>query len=160
MNGIYLIIGGNMGNTMEYFSTCYALLEKHLGVIVTQSKIYETKPWGTIEQNNFLNQVLYISTDKNINSCMHTILQIEKDMGRTRSIKWDARIIDIDILYFNNDIVHTAFITVPHKHLHERKFVLVPLCDIAPNFLHPILKKTTQELLQQCTDTLDVHLLQ
>jgi 2-amino-4-hydroxy-6-hydroxymethyldihydropteridine diphosphokinase len=115
--------------------------------------VYETGPWGFKSGKKFLNRVLGVETVLNPSDLLERILKIESDLGRIRSGKgYSSRIIDIDILFFGDEIINEGSIVIPHPHLHERKFVLVPLNDIAPEFVHPVLKKTVEELLSLCTD--------
>ena len=118
--------------------------------------MYETASWGDTAQHPFLNQVLYLETTLDAESILQTCLSIEKKIGRIRGAKWDARIIDIDILFFNNDIIENEQLKIPHPFLHLRRFVLTPLHEIAPHLIHPILKQSITQLLQICEDVLDV----
>lgn len=156
MNGIYLIIGGNMGAREKYIGTCIQEIEKSIGKVCRKSAIYETASWGNKEQNPFLNQVLFIRSNDGAETLLMKCLAIEKKMGRTREIKWASRIIDIDILFFNHEIVRQEKLSIPHPLLQERRFVLIPLNEIAPMFTHPVLNKTIHTLLKECTDPLQV----
>lgn len=157
MNGIYMIIGGNLGNRIENIRTAKQWIEKQIGVIKLHSKIYETEAWGKTDQATFLNQVLFVESDLDADAVLHECLSIEKKMGRVRFEKWKERIIDIDILFFNDDIIKKENLIVPHPFIAERKFTLVPLFEIAPDKVHPILKKTISQLLSECKDSLNVY---
>lgn len=152
-NKIFLGLGSNLGNREENLSTAQKLIEEKVGKIRSKSSIYETAAWGITEQNAFLNQVLEVETSFSPSAVLHLVLNIEKDMGRIREIRWGERSIDIDILYYNNEIISTETLVVPHPFIQERKFVLVPLCEIAPAFIHPKLNQTNLELLEKCRDS-------
>jgi len=121
-----------------------------------KSAIYQTAAWGNTDQPDFLNQVIIVQTKLTAWQTMQSILQIEKEMGRLRTVKNAPRIIDIDILFFNKEIIHTVELTVPHPQLQNRRFVLVPLNELSPNFKHPALKKNIHQLFIHCTDKLNV----
>lgn len=123
------------------------------------SSLYETAAWGIEEQPSFLNQVIAIKTKFEALELLQLVLHIEKLAGRQRDIKWGQRTLDIDILLFNNEIINTPQLTVPHPFLPERRFTLTPLCEIAPHIIHPVLQKTIQQLLEECPDTLGVKKL-
>ncbi len=158
MNGIYLIIGGNMGKRAEYLATCKNLIDKEIGRIQQSSSLYETAAWGNTTQAPFLNQVLKIETALSPVQLLEACLHIEKKMGRIRDRKWDARIIDIDILFYGQLVINEKNLVIPHPHLPDRKFVLVPLHELAPNLIHPGYKQTITELLAACKDELPVKL--
>ena len=120
------------------------------------SSIYETAAWGKTDQQNFLNQVIEISTNLSSTALLERILAIEKQIGRIRKEMWGERIIDIDILYYANEVIKSQRLVIPHPYLHERRFTLEPLHEIAPNFVHPVFNKTTSSLLNECKDRLEV----
>ncbi|MEY4875951.1 MAG: 2-amino-4-hydroxy-6-hydroxymethyldihydropteridine diphosphokinase, partial [Bacteroidota bacterium] len=119
-----------------------------------KSSIYRTKAWGNENQNDFLNQCLIIETELSAESCLQKILLIEQNLGRKREEKWGPRTIDIDILFFNSEIVDKPNLQIPHPYLHLRRFTLAPLHELIPDFIHPILKKNISELLLHCKDEL------
>jgi len=155
-NKAYLLIGGNVGDRLFYLEQAVTLLQKNCGKVVTSSSIYETAPWGNTQQASFLNQALALHSGFSAFELMYHLLHIEEEMGRIRQEKNGPRIIDIDILLFNQEI-HTANdLTIPHKELQNRRFVLAPLAEIAPSVTHPVLNKTIQQLLIECPDLLPV----
>ena len=156
MKTIYLQIGSNIGDRNHYIDRAKKQIEKKIGKIHASSKIYETQAWGIRSQRDFLNVVIKVSTNFDPNKILKISQQIESDLGRIRKEKWGERCIDIDILFINNEIIKLKNLTVPHPHIQDRKFILRPLCDIASNLKHPIIKKDIKELLECCTDKLKV----
>tara|TARA_B100000886_G_scaffold257771_1_gene182820 strand:+ start:24 stop:542 length:519 start_codon:yes stop_codon:yes gene_type:complete len=151
-NFSYLSIGSNIEDRLQNLLKSQIEIEEYIGKIHKSSKIYETEPWGYKEQKFFLNQVLYVQTLLEAESLLKACKKIERNMGRVNNKKWGERNIDIDILYYNNDSINKKNLQIPHKHLHERKFILKPLNDINPNYINPKLLKTTSKLLNECTD--------
>ena len=156
MNRAYLLTGGNIGDRLTYLQQACSLVEKTIGFIFKKSDIYETAPWGLKEQNAFLNQVILVSTTLPPEKLLATVLLIEQQLGRKRIEKLGPRTIDIDILFFNSEILSSPRLTVPHPEIEKRRFVLTPLNQIAPEFVHPVLKKTVSQLLEICPDMLQV----
>jgi 2-amino-4-hydroxy-6-hydroxymethyldihydropteridine diphosphokinase len=156
MNKAYLLTGGNTGNRQQYLQESARLIASLCGKIIAQSTIFETAAWGKTDQAAFLNQALELSTALPPADLMKQLLAIEQTIGRKRAEKYGPRIIDIDILLFNNDIIDTPLLTVPHPQMIYRRFVLEPLNEIAPGYVHPVLKKTIQQLLRVCPDPLPV----
>lgn len=156
MSTAYLLIGGNLGNRKENLSKATGLIRKQCGVVINSSSLYETAAWGMAEQPSFLNQVLEISTSLDAKQLMRRILKIENMMGRVRKEKFGPRTIDIDILFYENEILDLLFLKIPHPELQNRRFVLVPLAEINSELQHPVLKKTIAELLEECPDNLEV----
>jgi 2-amino-4-hydroxy-6-hydroxymethyldihydropteridine diphosphokinase len=157
MNNAYLLTGGNMGDREQYLATAREWIEAQCGIIISASSLYETAAWGKTDQSSFLNQALQIQTILNAKQLIRQILKIEKKIGRMREQKNGPRIIDIDILLFNNETISTSFLKVPHPEMQNRRFVLVPLNEIASTIIHPLLKKTVKELLDDCPDALAVQ---
>lgn len=129
---------------------------KYAGIIIQTSPVYETAAWGNTRQNAFLNQVVEIKSRLSPADLMQKLLQIEKSMGRMRDLKWGPRRIDIDILFYGQTIINNTGLLIPHPHIQDRRFVLQPLLDIAPGFVHPKLNLTIEELLHRCPDSLPV----
>ena len=156
MNQVYLLIGGNLGNRASNLDMALKLIEQECGAISRVSSVYETAPWGKKDQPDFLNQAILIFTNLSPQMLLDNILTIEKQMGRFRAEKFGSRIIDMDILFYNDDIIESGELRIPHPELQNRRFVLEPLAEIAPQKIHPLLKKTVEELLQECRDPLAV----
>ena len=154
---LYLLLGGNLGNKQQVFAEARTRLEKHVGPISVHSAIYETEPWGFESEDLFWNQALELKTTLSPEEVLKQTQLIELELGRIRKEKqYDSRIIDIDILFFGDQIIKTANLTVPHPRIQERKFALVPLCEIAADFIHPLFQKSIRELLNECPDQLKV----
>ncbi len=151
------MIGGNMGDRMANLTIAKNWVEAEIGTILNASSIYETAAWGYTNQPDFLNQVLFIETEFEAALLMLSLLEIERKMGRERDIPMGPRTIDLDIIYYNNDTVNNNFLTIPHPKLSERRFVLMPLVEIASEYIHPILNKTNAALLKECGDSLAVY---
>ena len=156
MNEVYLLTGGNIGDRLMNLQQACGKIEKEAGKVLKKSAIYETAAWGLTAQNPFLNQVLLISTTLAAGELLQTLLHIEQQSGRKRTVKMGPRIIDIDILFYNNEIISTPDLTVPHPQIANRRFVLTPLNEIAPDFVHPVLQTTIGKLLAICPDKLEV----
>ena len=156
MNQTHFLLGSNSGDCTQHLLVAKNHIQKYIGIIIKESRLYQTAAWGKTDQPDFINQVIIVSTLLDAFQTMKKILEIETNMGRVRTEKNATRIIDIDILFFNKEVHHTPFLMVPHPLLQDRRFVLVPLQEISPGFLHPLLKKSVNQLLQQCNDKLDV----
>ena len=156
MNKAYLLIGGNEGDRFLHMQQARANIEHICGVIEQVSSLYLTAAWGKTDQADFLNQALLISTSLEPQELLQANLTIEEKMGRIRTVKNAPRIIDIDILFYNEEIISTATLVIPHPRIPERRFVLEPLNEIAPRLIHPVSRKPVMELLRECTDTLAV----
>ncbi|MEY4052368.1 MAG: 2-amino-4-hydroxy-6-hydroxymethyldihydropteridine diphosphokinase [Chitinophagia bacterium] len=157
MNNVYLLIGGNMGDRMANLACARDSINIKCGSIISSSSIYETEAWGYKDQPTFLNQALALETTLEAEKLLEEILKIEIALGRKREIPLGPRNIDIDIIYYNNEIIDTSNLTIPHPSMAERKFVLLPLTEIAGSFIHPILQKTNEVLLKECGDSSVVY---
>jgi 2-amino-4-hydroxy-6-hydroxymethyldihydropteridine diphosphokinase len=158
-NGIFLLLGSNQGHPLENLSAARMRLEKDAGKIIKQSAVYRTAAWGKTDQPDFYNQVIELSSALNGEELLGKILTIEKDLGRVRSEKWGSRTIDIDILFIGGLHIDSPDLKVPHPGIAERKFTLVPLAEIAPEFWHPVLHKKVSALLEACADPLGVEVV-
>ena len=157
---LYILLGGNLGDKQKVFSEVRARLNQQVGTITNQSVLYETEPWGFESDDIFWNQVLEISTELSPEKVLKQTQQIEHEMGRIRKAnQYDSRIIDIDILFYGDQIIQTENLVVPHPRIQERKFALVPLSEIASELIHPIFQKSISQLLEECTDSLKVEIV-
>lgn len=159
MNVAYLCLGGNIGDREKAIELALLKISQQVGEIQSKSEIYETEAWGVTNQQAYLNQCVEVKTNLASINLINTLLFIEKELGRERTlnITYEPRTIDIDILFYNNAIINTDKLIVPHPRLHLRKFVLIPLHEIASNYLHPVLNKTIFNLLSECKDTSEVQ---
>ena len=153
MKKIFLGIGSNLGDRLKIIDEAKIRIEESIGKIVLCSSVYRTEPWGFESKNEFLNLALCVKTELTPSGVLGRILMIESQLGRSRNeMKYSSRSIDIDILLFSNGIVNEDALKIPHPHMAERRFVLVPLAEIAPGFIHPVLKKSIKSLLISCPD--------
>lgn len=143
-----------MGDRLANLENAKKAIEKDLGNILYTSSVYETAAWGKEDQPAFLNQALLIETNLKAEDLMNTLLQIEKNMGRIRQEYLGPRTIDLDIIFFNDQIMNTENLTIPHPQMQKRNFVLTPLNEIAPDFIHPVFNRSIAQLLMDCEDSL------
>lgn len=155
---IYVLLGGNLGNKRQLFEQATRLLGERVGRVTRQSSIYETEPWGFESSDMFWNQVLEIATHLSAEDVLEQTQQTEIELGRIRKTnQYDSRIIDIDILFYGDQVISLENLSIPHPRMQDRKFVLVPLNEMAPEFIHPVFQKSIGQLLGECTDHLRVE---
>ncbi|MBN9380076.1 MAG: 2-amino-4-hydroxy-6-hydroxymethyldihydropteridine diphosphokinase [Chitinophagaceae bacterium] len=159
MNIAYLLIGGNQGDRSAYLRKTIRQIGSLDVRIVRQSSVYETAAWGKTDQPAFLNQALILETSLDAPALLRQLLAIEEQMGRVRTERYGARTIDIDMLFFNSAVIRLPELTIPHPEVARRRFALAPMDEIAPDYVHPVLRKTIHELLDQCPDKLEVKKL-
>lgn len=152
MNRVYLLTGSNLGDRVENLNKAAQLITEKGGLLITRSKFYQTSPWGPLAQPDYLNQALAVETTLNASAFMEQLLQIEENMGRVRSIKYGPRIIDIDILFFGQEVIQTPLVQVPHPEVRNRRFALTPLAEIASSFVDPLTGNSISQLLATCQD--------
>lgn len=153
---LYLLLGSNLGERPALLQAAREQIAGRIGTIQNASALYETAPWGVTDQPAFLNQVLEVLSDLAPEEVLRLSLDIEHELGRVRYERWGARHLDIDLLYFGPKVLDSARLTVPHPRLHERRFTMVPLAELAPDFVHPVLQKTNTQLLAECPDAGEV----
>lgn len=158
MKAAYLLIGGNLGDRLGFMAAAKEKMQQKGIKILRVSSIYETAAWGITEQPSFLNQVVEIATSFGPEELLTALLSIEQDLGRIRAEKNGARTIDIDILYFENQIINKPGLSVPHDRISIRRFVLVPLSELIPDYIDPKTSKSIIDMLNDCEDTLEVAL--
>jgi len=154
----HLILGSNLGDRLQQLNSAKRMLSEKAGTLKGESKIYETQPWGYDDQPWFLNQVVSVQSQLAPLELLDIIKSIEKELGRQPGEKWHARHIDIDILLCGDMIFNDSRLTIPHPHLQDRNFVLIPLMDLAPLLLHPVLGKTIEELYLESRDIGEVYI--
>jgi 2-amino-4-hydroxy-6-hydroxymethyldihydropteridine diphosphokinase len=153
----YILLGSNLGDRTQHLQQARAMLELNCGKLLRESSIYESPPWGFDAEQSFLNQVLKIETDQSPAELLTRLLSIEKQMGRERNgSTYSSRIIDLDILYYESLVLNEPLLSIPHPRLHLRRFTLLPLAEIAADFVHPLLKLTNAELLKKTVDFSEV----
>ena len=152
MNIVYLQLGSNLGDRAVMISNAANLILENIGDVFICSKVYETTAWGVDGQPNYLNQVIGVKTVLSADNILKQILKIEKGLGRIRLEKWEKRVIDIDIILYNSDIIEQKNLCIPHKYMHKRNFVLKPLKEIAPDLIHPKYNKSMIELYEESKD--------
>ena len=159
-NLVYLLIGGNLGDRFNLLNQAKKSIEKNIGKLVNESSIYETAPWGFESEQDFLNQVLIVSTKLTPVEVLEKCQIIENELGRTRHSKqYASRTMDIDILFYNDQIINESNLIIPHEHLHKRRFTLEPLVELSPDFVHPVIKKSLSDILKECNDNSEVRKL-
>lgn len=160
MHSYYLHLGSNQGDRNEFLQKALQLISEKIGTINLKSNIYETEPWGMKEQENFLNMAIEVKSTKSPEDVIQSIKSIESSLGSSKSVKWGPRNIDIDVLYCDDLIIESSEITIPHPHIQDRNFVLIPLLEIAGDFTDPVHKMTIDELYDICKDTGEVFIFE
>jgi 2-amino-4-hydroxy-6-hydroxymethyldihydropteridine diphosphokinase len=150
---VVLIIGGNLYDRMALIDQCRKSLADFLGPWTNASAVYESEAWGGKSSGNYLNQVLAFETDFSPMEILDKIQSIELQLGRSRDEKWGNRTMDIDILAFGEEVIETEQLTIPHPFLHLRRFVLVPLGEILPDWKHPKIQSSVGKLIEDCPDS-------
>ncbi len=156
MNKVYLLLGSNLGDRHALLERATQLIGKAVGPVIRKSADYSTAPWGKSDQPDFFNRVLVVNTKLSAEDTLNRILDIEKKMGRIREQRYAPRTIDIDILFYNKSIISKPRLTIPHPQIAERRFVLTPLNELSPQFIHPVHHKNIHQLLSNCKDKLPV----
>jgi 2-amino-4-hydroxy-6-hydroxymethyldihydropteridine diphosphokinase len=156
MVSVYLLLGSNLGDKQMFLRQAAVYIEEQIGAIVQQSSIYVTQSWGKTDAPDYLNQVLHVETQMQPDEVLTTVLNIELLLGRERREIWGSRTMDIDILFYDEAVIDEQNLIIPHPHLHSRRFTLEPLAEIAPELLHPVLRKTVNELKSLLKDNLQV----
>jgi 2-amino-4-hydroxy-6-hydroxymethyldihydropteridine diphosphokinase len=153
MKKVFLGIGTNLGDRERNLEETVAKIKEYIGPVLNLSSVYETEPWGFESENQFLNMVVEVETKQSPSGVLGAILMIEAFLGRTREgNQYTSRVIDIDILLYEDNVVDEVSLKIPHPLMGERRFVIVPLCEIAPDLVHPVLKKSIASLLESCKD--------
>ena len=159
MSEVFLLIGGNTGNRYKFLNDAVVLINREIGSITKTSLIYETEPWGFKCKNPFLNKAIKLETELSPQEILEKTLSIEKRLGRKRnSSNYESRSIDIDILFYDDLQLKEEKLQIPHPRLHERKFALIPLTEIAGDFVHPVFEEKLNALSDKCKDYLNVEL--
>jgi 2-amino-4-hydroxy-6-hydroxymethyldihydropteridine diphosphokinase len=159
-DGIFILSGSNMGDRKRQLSLAATKLEQRGIRILQRSSVCVSAAWGPVQQEEFLNQVLKVFTTIEPHELLQILLEVEKELGRERTEKWGPRAIDLDLLYYHQKIIRSERLTLPHPFIPERRFTLVPLVEIAPDFIHPVLKKDQRRLLEECPDKNEVKILE
>ena len=150
------MLGGNIGDTEKIFKKSYLEIATKIGVISSYSKIYRTSAWGYKDQEDFLNQALVIRTDLQHRQILSKLFDIETSFGKNKIVENGPRTLDIDIMFFNSEVIYEDDLEVPHPRMHLRRFNLVPLNDLLPEYIHPVLNKSIKTLLEECPDQGDI----
>jgi 2-amino-4-hydroxy-6-hydroxymethyldihydropteridine diphosphokinase len=156
MEEAYLLLGSNLGDSRKYISDAIKSISEQVGELSGASSLYQTASWGNTDQPDFLNQVIKVKTKLLPQQLLKNILVIEENFGRKRIEKWGSRTIDIDLLFYGNQIIRDENLVVPHPYLHLRRFTLMPLVELDPELFHPVLKQTVTQLYNQLDDELPV----
>jgi len=154
MHNVYLLLGSNLGNSLEHINCAIGEISCYIGRIIKKSSVYKSEPWGFEAKNYFLNQVIQVTTGLSPELTLENILKIENKLGRVRTPNnYESRTIDIDILFYDNLIVNAYNLSIPHPLIASRRFTLVPLNEIASDYKHPVTRLSVAETLKQCDDS-------
>ena len=157
MKRIFLLTGSSIEPRLVHLEKAVNEISLRVGTLVKKSSVYESEPWGFKAESAFLNQVIVVNSNKSPDEVLDELLSIERKMGRTRVGKgYSSRIVDIDILFYNDELINQENLVIPHPRIHMRRFTLEPLVELAPGFIHPLLNKTNKELLNDCDDLIKV----
>lgn len=159
MIDVFLLLGSNLGDREMFLRQAVDKISQALGPIAKASGLYETQSWGKTDLPDYINQVIVVQTDLPAQNVLETVLAIETEIGRVRHEKWGSRIIDIDILFYGDEVIEEPGLTVPHPQLHNRRFTLEPLGEIAPKLFHPVIRKNVETIKKELTDSLVVKKL-
>lgn len=160
MTRCYLLFGSNQGDKLQLLEQACTYINNRCGMLVERSSLYNSEPWGFEAEEWFLNVLLVVETELDPDTLMDRLMDIERELGRVRHPEiegYTSRTVDLDILYYGDQIVRTAKVTAPHPRLPERRFALMPLCELVPDFLHPESGLSQQQLLEKCHDTSKVY---
>lgn len=156
MIDVFLLLGSNLGNRKLFLDKAIEHISTEIAPVEKASSIYETQSWGKTDEPDYLNQVIQIKTNKPARVILQKVLNIEQELGRVREAKWGSRVIDIDILFYGDAVIDEPDLKVPHPQLHNRRFTLEPLNELAPKLFHPVLRKNINQLKTELTDSLIV----
>jgi 2-amino-4-hydroxy-6-hydroxymethyldihydropteridine diphosphokinase len=159
MPKVIIHLGSNQGDKVKMLKKAIDSLNEGIGRVTTVSSVYETEPWGLKEQDHFLNMALLMDTEHNPLSLLQKLKQLESEMGAVKSVKWGPRAIDLDIIFYEDQMIDSDILKIPHPAMQNRNFVLVPVMEIAGDWVHPSFDKTVEELYEESTDDLEVYLI-
>ena len=157
MGKCHLHLGSNQGDRKVQLARAIQMIEESIGPVLGSSAMYETEAWGKTDQNDFINIALEVEHYMTPNQLLKTINKIEEQIGRVRLEKWGPRLIDIDIIFIEDIVVDTEKLTIPHRLMHKRNFVLYPMVEIASEFIHPVFHEKLSTILEDCEDETEVR---
>jgi len=150
---VAISMGSNLGNRLSSLRKAVLLIKNEVANIIKTSDVFETPPFGITNQPRFLNACILIETDMPPLNLLEKLKKIEEQMGRIQRFKWGPREIDLDIVFYDEEVVNEPTLKIPHPHMHERPFVLIPLNQISPKWIHPTLKKTVEQMTSESQDS-------
>ncbi|MFT6337937.1 MAG: 2-amino-4-hydroxy-6-hydroxymethyldihydropteridine diphosphokinase [Saprospiraceae bacterium] len=157
MGKCHLHLGSNQGDRKVQLARAIQMIEESIGPVLSSSAMYETDAWGKIDQNDFINIALEVEHYMTPNQLLKTVNKIEDQIGRIRLERWGPRLIDIDIIFIEDIVIDTEKLTIPHRLMHKRNFVLYPMVEIAAEFIHPVLNEYLSSILEDCEDETEVR---